>query len=173
MGRPRKPTAVLRDKGAFAKDPKRGLARENEPKANGPIGNPPDYFDQTHQSVWHEFVDEAPRGVLTKADRKLLELAVRLTCKMRFEPCRMAKWIRFLGKALEQLGMPEDDVDEMNEAFETALGCTAQEASLLANCLQRMGLTPSDRSKVTVEPEKPESRFAGLVSALASAPRPN
>jgi len=173
MPRPRKPTQVLEDKGAFKHDPARAEARKNEPKQLKPLGDPPDYFDQTHIAVWNEYVEECPRGVLTSGDRKVLELAVRLTCKMRFTPCRMAKWLRFLGKALEALGMPEDDVEEMKEAMETAVGCTAQEMSLLSSCLQRMGMTPSDRSKVQVEPEQKESRFAGLAAVLGSNVRPN
>lgn len=172
-GRPRKPTAVLEDTGAFAKDPQRRAARENEPQPNGPIGEPPDYFNQTEVAIWAEFVDEAPDGVLTKADRKVLELAVRLTAKIRFQPCGLTKWFRYMKTALSAAGMPEDDIDEMEEAMETLLGVSGQEISALASCLQRMGLTPSDRSKVSVAPKPKESSFAAIAARLSAPVRPN
>ena len=172
-GRPRKPTAVLEDTGAFKHDPKRGLARANEPKPVGPVGEPPAYFDASHREVWDEYIAEAPRGVLTTADRKQLELAVRLTCRMRIAPGKMTKALNFLSKVLLSLGMPEEDVTDFKEAMRATVGCSAQELSLLHSCLQRMALTPSDRSKVTVEPEKKESRFAGIAAAIGSRPRPN
>ena len=155
MGRSRKPTAVLDATGAFAKNPQRKAARENEPEPNGPIGDAPDYFNQTELSIWDEYVDEAPAGVLTKGDRKTLELAVRLTAKARFERAATGKWIRCLARAMESVGASEDDIDEMKETFESMVGTTAAESGLLLNCLRSMGLTPADRSKVNVgKPEK-------------------
>ena len=171
MGRPRKPTQVLIDKGAFEHDPARGLARANEPKPSGAIGKAPAYFDAMHKAVWAEFVHEAPRGVLTNADRKQLELAVRLTCRMRIVPGRMTRALNFLGKALLTLGMNSLEVQEFKEDMRKTVGCSAQELSLLSTCLRSMGLTPSDRSKVSVEPEKKESRFAAIAGTLGAVHR--
>lgn len=160
MGRPRTPTAVLEAKGAFGKNPQRGVVRAHEPRTNGPIGAPPSYFDAFHKAAWKELVDESPKGVLAKSDRKHLELTVRLLCKMRAAPGRMPKWLRFLGEACERLGMPERDREEMQEAIRSGLGCSAQELGLLATSLTRIGMTPADRSKVHGEDEEEHDPFA-------------
>lgn len=47
MARPRKPGNVLELKGAFKRNPARGKARENEPKPNGEIGDPPTHYRRT------------------------------------------------------------------------------------------------------------------------------
>jgi hypothetical protein len=166
MGRIRKTSAELKDKGAFDKDPKRGAAREGEPKPDGPIGRPPAYFDAYHCAIWREIIGECPRGVLTRADRKLLELAVRLTAKMRMVPGYRPKWLKFLGDALIELGLGEREVDRMKDAFHAALGCSSQELTLLSNCLTRMGMTPADRSRVKVAPEKEDNPFDDILAAV-------
>lgn len=167
-GRPRKPTGELEAKGAFDKNPQRKAARVNEPKSNGPVGEPPEYFDDNHRKIWFELIEECPKGVLHKSDRKHLELATRLTAKMRIVPGRMQKWLRSLGEMLISMGMEEDKVDWLKEDFRAALGCSSQELSLLAATLTRMGMTPADRSKVQVEPEKPaDDPFAAIAKTLA------
>ena len=171
-GRPRKPTAVLEATGAFRKNPQRAAARANEPKPNGPIGKPPAYFDAAHKKVWKELVGESQRGVLTKADRKHLELTTRLTCRMRVVPGRMTKALNFLGDALITLGMDKAEVAEFKTDIRKTLGCSAQELSLLSTCLQRMGMTPADRSKVYGEPEeKPVDPFDKVLEALTTQKR--
>jgi phage terminase small subunit len=80
MARPRKPTAVLELAGAFEKDPKRGKAREHEPKPLGTLGEPPEHLDELHQSQWQLMAAEAPW--LTSADAFMFEVAVKYM--MRF-----------------------------------------------------------------------------------------
>ncbi|MDP9039823.1 MAG: hypothetical protein M3O02_11220 [Acidobacteriota bacterium] len=168
MGRPRKPTAVLEATGAFQKDPRRAEARANEPKANGPIGDPPAYFDNVHRAIWFELIDECPSGVLAKSDRKHLELASRLTAKMRIVPGRMQGWLWALGNCMVQMGVNKQEVEDMKDDLRAALGCTSQELSLLATTLTRMGMTPADRSRVHGDPDKPkdDDPFAALGSLL-------
>ena len=174
-GRPRKPTAVLEASGAFEKDPQRRDARANEPASNGPIGNPPDYFDENHRDVWFELADMAPDGVLAKSDRLHLEVAVRLTVKMRLAPAKMPKWLSYLGKALTTLGMSPLDIDEMKNAFRAALGINGQELALLGATLTRMGMTPADRSRVHGEKpkdNKPDPLAAALEALARGKPQP-
>ena len=118
MARPRKPTAVLELTGAFKKDPQR--KRPQEPKPNGPLGEPPTDFDEYLRALWRDLVRMVPAGVLTISDRWLVELA-----------CRTMRDVK-KGQAL------------------------ASEKNLLLACLSRMGLTPADRSKIAVPPEKEE-----------------
>ena len=173
MGRPRKPTQVLEDTGAFKINPSRGLARANEPKSEGSIGAAPKFFDTEEREIWQEFVDEAPRGVLTKADRKILELAVALTRKKRVMRNRLTKPLNSFVRIMVANGLSEDEANEFKDAIRSMVGCSAQELSLLKACISSMGITPTDRSKVTVEPEKKPSRFAALAGAIGTPSRPN
>ena len=155
MGRPRKTTSQLEATGAFDHDPSRRAGREHEPPSNGPVGEPPAYFDDFHRAIWFEVLDECHAGVPTKADRKILELIVRLTAKLRTQSAHMPKWLRFLGDICGEYGMETDAIKTMKAAIFAATGMTAQEATLLGNLLTRMGMTPADRSKVQVDPGKP------------------
>lgn len=172
-GRPRTPTQILEDKGAYAKDPQRRQTRVNEPKGNGPVGAAPAYFDEAHQLIWDEIVDEAHPGVLTRADRKVLEIAVRLQRKMRLDTDRLANWVEFLSDALEKLGMDEESLEDMRLSFFAVMGSSTQDNALLVKCYSLMGMNPTDRSKVHGEPEKKESRFAGIAKTLGATSRPN
>lgn len=81
MARPRKPTAVLELKGAFAKNPNRKTARSNEPIINEQIGDPPILLGDDEQTLWLEL---AGYGTwLTAGDRLLLEIACRLMVMFR------------------------------------------------------------------------------------------
>jgi len=75
VARPRKPTAVLELTGAFQKDPQR--KRPYEPQPTGSLGEPPVDFDDVLKALWRDLVRMVPPGVLTNADRWLVELACR------------------------------------------------------------------------------------------------
>jgi len=78
MGRPRTPTAVLEVKGAFKKHPERKEARSNEPIAAGALGEPPKRLTTKLRELWYELIEQVPAGVLTSADRWLVEMTVRM-----------------------------------------------------------------------------------------------
>ena len=81
MARPRKPTAALELEGAFKKNPKRGAERKNEPKPDTEIGKAPDGLGEKESLLWSELI--AVGYWLTKADRLLLEITVRLMVSFR------------------------------------------------------------------------------------------
>ena len=172
-GRPRKPTAVLEASGAFERNPQRRAERENEPEANGPVGDPPDYFDANHRKVWFELVRKAPAGVLALSDAANLEIAVRLMVKMRNAPARMPKWLQMLGKLLKALGWEDIDIEEMRDAFRSAIGINGQELAILRAALSSMGMTPSDRSKVHGDkPTKTVDPFEAALRKLNAGKQP-
>jgi hypothetical protein len=74
MGRPRKSTALLELSGAFRKNPARGRARVSEPVWNGPLGDPPEFFDAAHCAIWTELAQRSPAGVLARSDRAFFEI---------------------------------------------------------------------------------------------------
>lgn len=148
MARPRKPTPLLELTGAFQKDPQR--ARPHEPKPAGPLGDPPECFNDEPgleakelldraalRAAWHELTGMVAAGVLTISDRWLVELA-----------CRTMQQVR-KGAAL------------------------AAERNLLLSCLSRMGLTPADRSRIAVPQEKQELDELAQLAAECRAVKPN
>jgi hypothetical protein len=143
MGRPRKPTAILELNGAFKRNPARGRARANEPKPDPDLGLPPGRLTKNEKAAWYEIVSNAPRGVLAKSDRLLIEGCARI----------LAKWWK----------------DGSGGRYGVSVG----EQSLLWQGLSKMGFTPSDRSKVTVPPEeKATDPFAEIAQETKST-RPN
>lgn len=81
MSRPRTPTQTLELQGAFKKNPQRTRV---DPASAGDIGEPPSYFNESQRYAWNEVVEIAPRGVLTAADRLLVEMTARLQVEFRY-----------------------------------------------------------------------------------------
>ena len=109
MGRPRKPSNVHRLSGAFAKNPKRGRARANEPVPNPELGAPPAYFDDAQKACWAEFADIMPPGVIAKSDRIIVEMAARLLAQYRSADGLQAMAMRQLMSVLASLGLTPAD----------------------------------------------------------------
>ena len=79
MRRPKLPQQVARISGADRKNPKRYKGGA-DPVLPG-IGAAPDRLSAEQRATWAEFASELPW--LRKSDRTLLELACRLTARMR------------------------------------------------------------------------------------------
>lgn len=78
MARPRTPTAVLRLRGSFRKDPRRALGREREPAPKAGIGAPPASLSPAAARAWLQLAEMAPPGSLGDSDRAYLEVAAEL-----------------------------------------------------------------------------------------------
>ena len=138
MARPRKPTAVLELTGAFKKDPQRRKARSGEPKPKGEIGLPPAYFDAELTAIWYELVDMIPKGVLTSADRIMVELTTTLVMGLRTHNCERG------------------------------------DKALLKSCLASLGMSPAERSKISVPKQAEEQDdIAALAAEIRGTARPN
>jgi hypothetical protein len=111
----RKPTEVLLLNGAFKHDPKR--ARPIGPKADAPLGDPPPYFTETERACWLEAVGNAPAGVLTSADRFIVEIAARLIAKFRTEWLTGPEMAQ-LTRALARMGWTPADRSRVSAAPE-------------------------------------------------------
>ena len=100
MGMTKTSTAVLQARGSFNKHPER--VRPPEPESKHPIGNAPDYFTAPQREAWHSFVTDAPPGVLTGAERVLVEMIARLMVEIResgeVKPSLFGKLESLIGK---------------------------------------------------------------------------
>lgn len=134
MSRNRTPSAILEARGSFDKDPKR---RRVDPASQGELGDPPPYMNIRHAltadekinaetltDLWHEIANCVPVGVLTRADRFLVELACELMCRFR------------------------------RYRTTSPHGLSSADRTSLANILAKLGCSPVDRAKVATAPEK-------------------
>jgi phage terminase small subunit len=123
MSRPRTPTRILELRNSFREHPSR---RREDPDIPGALGDPPSYFCADLSGIWQELAEQAPVGVLTSADRILVEVVCHLTLKLRV------------------FGIDRKD------------GLCGAEQSQLTTILRALGCSPSDRSKVSVQPRSDE-----------------
>lgn len=144
MGRSRKPTEMHALSGAFKKNPARARARGNEPRPTSPLGSPPEQLSAEEKAVWLELADIAPAKVLTGADRWLVEVCCRIMARLR-----------------------EDGIGGRD-------GVSVGELSQLMAGLRTMGLTPADRSKISVPQDAEEANpFSELASEAQGDYKPN
>jgi hypothetical protein len=97
----RKPTELLELSGAFDEHPNR--RRPVGPKSERGIGDPPPSLAPDEAACWHEFIANAPAGVLTSGDRTTLEALARLWAKSRREWLIGSEWSN-LRSLLGELG---------------------------------------------------------------------
>lgn len=82
MPRARTPAAVAEAIGADVKNPQRFAAR-SKPKVQ-PLGKPPKRLSEIERDAWLELADEMPW--LGRSDRKIVEVAAKLTARMMTDP---------------------------------------------------------------------------------------
>jgi phage terminase small subunit len=113
MGRPRKPTSLLILNGSIDHDKKRYANRTLEPKPEGKLGTVPKYFSEDLKDIWRELTKQVPDGVLTGADRIILELTCRLTAKMREGSISTGETAQLIS-CLSRLGLTPADRSKVN-----------------------------------------------------------
>lgn len=135
MARPRKPTAVLELNGAFKKDPKRRKGRENEPKPKAALGDPLPWLDRAEKATWRELHSLLAQGVGGDSDAAAFATLCVLYSKLKKD--------RIGGRA----------------------GLTSSELSQMITLFGRFGMTPADRSKISVPAKQEEDNpFAQLAA---------
>lgn len=141
MPRPRTPLAEAEATGATEHNPKRFRDRKKAPLPTGPIGEPPAHFDDVDRDLWREVLALPAEGVLTSADRLLVEVTVKLLRKLR--------------------GIDYEDGPPIAPL-------TGVEMGHLRACLGSMGCTPADRTRVRAGndgEDKPQDPLAVLFGA--------
>ena len=104
MGRPRKPTNVLKMQGAYRKDPQRLKARENEPVNLDPIGPCPEYLTEAGKTAWNDIVTTGPW--LRLPDRLAVERTAIVLGQVRSIDRIDANLERILQTWIRLLGLP-------------------------------------------------------------------
>ena len=134
MARPRKPTAQLELVGAFKHNPDR--RRDAEPQCDEDVGPAPDWLTDKQVEAWDYLVDSVSGvpGVLTKMDRVYLEL-----CAIALAGVWGSSAILGDGPILSMSYLKD-----------------------VGGMLGKLGMTPSERSRVVVPRKEKASRVSGL-----------
>lgn len=112
-------------------DKKNKKRMREEPTPSGPLGDPPAYLENAEKKCWYELERIVPARVLTNADRIQCEIIARLWAQM------------------------------IEDGIGGKYGLSNGQLAALNVGLSKLGLTPADRSKVTMVPEKPtENEFS-------------
>ena len=108
-GRKRTPVARLRLTGSAQKNAARLQlqGRGHEPQPDPRLGRAPRAMSMAQRAIWNELTAEAPPGVLTRADRLVLEITVRMTERVRNGTARASDYA-LLTRCLAQIGMTPD-----------------------------------------------------------------
>jgi hypothetical protein len=101
-------TKVLKERGAYLRNPKRAAARAREPKYTGPLGDPPEKMSAAHKALWAELSAIVPSGVAEKSDRWMFEVLVCLMADFRKGVARGGEVSQLLN-LLAKLGMTPAD----------------------------------------------------------------
>lgn len=121
--------------GSASKHKDRIEARKHEPTPDPNFGNVPKYLSEAQKDIWRELVSEIPPRVLTKSDRKTVEIAVRMIERMRHIHNEVVCWAQFHADGTICPGeMKSSDYATLNR------------------CLSQLGCTPADRSKIKAAP---------------------
>ncbi len=128
MPMPRKPTNILEMTGALKKNPKRYQDRANEPKNLNAIRKPPAHLSKDEKAAYREIIKLSIPGVLGEADTLAVEMAACLLVKCRGQYVVDGKIVPAM----------------------------ATEQSQFFKYLNQFGMSPADRSKISV-PKKTES----------------
>ena len=108
MARHAQPREVAAAKGATRKHPER--YRKEPPASDYKLGDAPDHMTEAAKAVWFELQTYAPAGVLTGADRLILEILSNLLAEYREDPREFAvgKYVHMRG-GLASIGMTVAD----------------------------------------------------------------
>ncbi len=118
-------------KGTDKKHPDRMRKRENEPANKSQIGNPSKYLSAIEKRFFKEIVNLSIDGVLGEADRIAVEQAACLLVKCR------------------NLNIVDGEI----------IPASAAEQNQFFKYLSQFGMTPADRSKISIPGPKKKNIF--------------
>lgn len=108
MGRHKQPLELAEIKGLVAHNPQRYT---KEPVKNAmPLGQPPDHLSKEAKRTWFELEAMVPAGVLTYAERAIMEILSNLLVEYRKDPPAFpsGKYVHLIGM-MARLGMTPTD----------------------------------------------------------------
>ena len=111
MAMPRTPRAKAAVSGADKKNPQR-FRKRNEPKANGPLGDPPEWMGGEQRVVWRDFQRELPW--LNESHRALMEIACTVRARLAAGEDVGVQALNLLRQCLGQMGATPSDASKVS-----------------------------------------------------------
>lgn len=112
---------------------------KNEPKPKIKLTDPPPWFNARQVKMWEEVIHDAPKGLLKKVDRAVVEAYI----------CAYLEWSDLVIELRSEDAVIETRLGGIKPNPKIAIKNAASKEMLRAAA--EMGFTPSSRSKVTVD----------------------
>jgi P27 family predicted phage terminase small subunit len=113
----------------------KSLVPPKEIPSRGPLGEPPDWFDEAQRAVWHDLQAAAPYGLLTSADMPLVTVYVVAVALHRQAVVEM-----------RASGGSVITTKDGNLVQNPWLPIQNRQALIALKCASEMGLTPVSRA---------------------------
>jgi P27 family predicted phage terminase small subunit len=164
MGRPRKPTSLKILEGA---QPCR--INRSEPKSPEGLGEPPDWLDDHGRDAWRRLKERlAPMRVATRADEEIVMVY-----------CQAYSTLRLALDEVEAHGMLVEQTTEITTKNGSTsntilkanpmLPAIQQARRQMVQCLTQLGMSPSSRSGLHVQEDRPEDPLAAFMARKSKA----
>ncbi len=147
-GRRPKPTHLKLLEG----NPGQRPVNKNEPVPIGDLREPPEWLNEEQTRSWNYALAHAPHGLLKRLDRSILVVWVVAEC--------------FHAEAVQKVG----EFGMLAKSYATGapiqnpyLLIATKQAQLMVKAAAELGFTPASRSRVSVAPQLPRSKWDGLI----------
>ena len=138
-GRKPKPTWLKEVSG----NPGKRRLNPHEPKPNGPLNEPPEWFTSDQKAEWSYALANAPRGLLKRLDRSVLAIWIVAEDLHRYASQQIARF-GVLTKAPHS-GVP------VQSPF---LAILNKQAIIMLKAASELGFSPASRPRISVEPQR-------------------
>jgi P27 family predicted phage terminase small subunit len=143
-------------------------SRALEPKPEGRLTDPPDWFSEAQRQVWHEGLRDVPAGLLTAIDASVYRIWCVACDTHRQAAAELAKHgpSGLLTLTGTRPGPPGPDGRPTrtggNPIQSPLVGVMNRQAVIMLKAAAEMGFTPSSRARVTLDPSSVGSARGGF-----------
>jgi P27 family predicted phage terminase small subunit len=123
----------------------------DEPKPEGDLVSPPDWFTPRQRILWDQIIRDAPEGLLRKLDSTMLETFI--VAKSLHEEA---------SQKIAQVGTLIKETRTGRPIRNPFLMVLNQQAQVMCKCIAEMGFSPSSRTRVVVKRKSSKSAFSKL-----------
>ena len=147
-GKP-KPTALHRLEGTFRPD-RHARGRKGEPQPQGDLEEAPAWLSDGARECWEYAIANSPKGLLKKLDRDLVAAWAVAADQLRAAATTLALFDSEPGR------LPLVALTPAGLRLSLYFKAVHQAIATMIAVSDRLGLSPAARTRVSVEPEKPE-----------------
>ena len=161
-GRPRKPTALHKLEGTYRASVRKRRALEPQPQ--GDLAVPPEWLTPGQRESWDYAIANAPKGLLKRLDRGVLELWV--TAEDRFRTAETM--LRLFNE--EPGRLPYLMLTPHGWRPSPYLDIARDAARQMLQASDRLGFSPAARPRIQMDPPKPDQPPTNAWGALRRFP---